>query len=261
MNREKMRIIVAPFARTTQTIFSVKPNASILMEILLAIVSKIRGAGKSAITNVIPICQVAGKMAVDIVNDNSHLLNSVLMIWKQYFQKVSRIRIHLNFESIIPSVKGKLPEGVATNLKKYIDRSPLYNPYEEDNPNLILALYKNQRKSNDGKARGQRAVQARSGKYNIAMDAKEIKVTDFDNTIPEWDLTIQELQLLYDRSRFKRHFVWFANSPLEVNAKYKLVGTTLVQSCSKTSFKRRIPWLYPKTGIQLHLETGTHHCR
>ena len=140
---------------------------------------------------------------------------------------------------------------MSSKLKYYIDHSPLYNPYEEDNPNLILALYKNQRKSNDGKARGQRAVQARSGKYNIAMDAKEIKVTDFDDTIPEWDLTIQELQVLYDRSRFKRHFVWFANSPLEVNAKYKLVGTTLVQSCSKTSFKRRIPWLYPKTGIQL----------
>ena len=161
----------------------------------------------------------------------------------------------------IPSVTGKLPAEVSTNLKKYIDHSPLYNPYEEDNPNLVLALYKNQRKSNDGKVRGQRAAQARSGKYNIAMDAKEVEVTDFDNTIPEWDLTIQELQVLYDRSRFKRHFDWFANSPLEINAKYKLVGTTLVQSCSKTSFKRRIPWLYPKTGIQLHLEIRKHHCR
>ena len=80
MNREKMRIIVASFARTTQTILSVKPNASILVEILLAIVSKIRGVGKSAITNVIPICQVAGKMAVDIVNDNSHVFASVSFI-------------------------------------------------------------------------------------------------------------------------------------------------------------------------------------
>ena len=163
--------------------------------------------------------------------------------------------------SYIPSVTVKLPAEVSTNLKKYIDHSPLYNPYEEDNPNLVLALYKNQRKSNDGKARDQRAVQARSGKYNIAMDAKEVEVTDFDNTIPEWDLTIQELQVLYDRSRFKRHFDWFAKDPLEINAKYKLVGTTLVQSCSKTSFKRRIPWLYPKTGIQLHLEIRKHHCR
>ena len=161
----------------------------------------------------------------------------------------------------IPSVTGKLPAEVSTNLKKYIDHSPLYNPYEEDNPNLILALYKNQRKSNDGKVRRRRGVKARGGTYKTAMDAKEIKVTDFDNTIPEWDLTIQELQVLYDRSRFKRHFDWFANSPLEINAKYKLVGTTLVQSCSKTSFKRRIPWLYPKTGIQLHLEIRKHHCR
>ena len=103
-------------------------------------------------------------------------------------------------------------------------------------------------KSNDGKVRRLRAVKARSGTYKIASDARKIKVTDFDNTIPEWDLTIQELQVLYDRSRFKRHFDWFANSPLEVNAKYKLVGTTLVQSCSKTSFKRRIPWLYPDNG-------------
>ena len=170
-----------------------------------------------------------------------------------YFQKGIPNKNTSNFDNIIRFVTGKLPAEVSSKLKKYIDHSPLYNPYEEDNPNLILALYKNQRKSNDGKVRGQRAVQVRSGKYNIAMDAKEVEVTDFDNTIPEWDLTIQELQLLYDRSRFKRHFVWFANSPLEVNAKYKLVGTTLVQSCSKTSFKRRIPWLYPKTGIRLHL--------
>ena len=105
MNREKMRIIVVPFARTTQTILSVKPNASILVEILLAIVSKIRGAGKSAITNVIPICQVAGKMAVDIVNDNSHVFTSVSFIWRKYFQKISRIKIHLTFDNIIRFVK------------------------------------------------------------------------------------------------------------------------------------------------------------
>ena len=100
MNREKIRIIVAPFAQITQTILIVKPNASILVEVLLAIVSKIRGAGKSAMTNVIHICQVAGQRAVDIVNDNSHVLNSVLIIWTQFFPKVSRIRIHLNFENI-----------------------------------------------------------------------------------------------------------------------------------------------------------------
>ena len=82
MNREKIRIIVAPFARTTQAILIVKPNASILVEVLLAIVLKIRGAGKSAMTNAIPICQVAGKMAVDIVNDNSHFFTSVSFIWR-----------------------------------------------------------------------------------------------------------------------------------------------------------------------------------
>ena len=178
-----------------------------------------------------------------------------------YFQKGIPNKNTSNFDNIIRFVTGKLPAEVSSKLKKYIDHSPLYNPYEEDNPNLILALYKNQIKSNGGKVLRRRAVKARGGTYKIAMDAKEIKVTDFDNTIPEWDLTIQELQLLYDRSRFKRHFVWFANSPLEVNAKYKLVGTTLVQSCSKTPFKRRIPWLYPKNGIQLHLEMGKHHCR
>ena len=77
MNREKIRIIVAPFARTTQTILIVRQNASILAAVHLAFVSKIRGAGKSAMTNVIPICQVAGKMAVGIVNDNSHIFTSV----------------------------------------------------------------------------------------------------------------------------------------------------------------------------------------
>ena len=92
MNREKIRIIVAPFAQTTQTILIVKPNASILVEVFLAIVSKIRGAGKSAMTNVIPICQVAGKMDVDIVNDNSHVFTSVSFIWRKYFQKISRIK-------------------------------------------------------------------------------------------------------------------------------------------------------------------------
>ena len=80
MNREKIRIIVAPFARTTQGILIVKPNASIPVEVLLATVSKIRGAGKNAMTNVIHICQVAGKMAVDIVNENSHVFSSVSFI-------------------------------------------------------------------------------------------------------------------------------------------------------------------------------------
>ena len=80
MNREKIRIIVAPFARITQTILNAKPDASILVEVLLAIVSKIRGAGKSAMTNVIHICQVAGKMTVDIVNDNSHVFARVSFI-------------------------------------------------------------------------------------------------------------------------------------------------------------------------------------
>ena len=96
MNQEKIRIIVAPFARTTQTILIVKPNASILVEVFLAIVSKIRGAGKSAMKNVIPICQVAGKMAIDIVNDNSHVFTNLSFICTIYvFKKVSRIEIHL----------------------------------------------------------------------------------------------------------------------------------------------------------------------
>ena len=98
MNREKIRIIVAPFARTTQTILSVKPNASILVEILLAIVSKIRGAGKSAMTNVIHICQVAEKMTVVILNDNSHVFTKVSFIWRKYFQKISRIKIQVTFD-------------------------------------------------------------------------------------------------------------------------------------------------------------------
>ena len=121
-------------------------------------------------------------------------------------------------------------------MKEYIKRSPLYNPYEEGNVILkwAVAVY---RKSRANKYRSRilgndqidddELEEGTALYYNNAGGTR-----DFDYLIPEWDITLSDLQEVYDKARFDRYLDW----------------KQTYFFCFETDFKRRIPWLYPDNG-------------
>ena len=153
-----------------------------------------------------------------------------------------------------------MPKDVLEYVTEHIKRSPLYNPYKEGSFILKWAIYKHQtRKGVLAVIRGQRAGKANDDEYesrNILQLApnprlplitpnyyREIPSHDFDRYIPKWDITLAELQELYDEARFERFLdwsYWYGVPNRRWSAWQKL--------CYEMVFKRRIPWLYPKDG-------------
>ena len=148
-----------------------------------------------------------------------------------------------------------MPNEVFAYVEEYISRSSLYNPYGEGSAILKFAIFKHEEKLNVDKVRGRRVgnetkEESRSWKPPKCLATKTCVSSyrnkggtkDFDHTIPEWDITLQELQVVYDQARFKRNLQW--------KKKYWFIRKNF---CFKMIFKRRIPWLYGKNGIDLLL--------
>ena len=68
-------------------------------------------------------------------------------------------------------------------------------------------------------------------------DFEEIKNTDLEESVPNWDISMPELQVLYHKVRMDEYF----------DFKYP-VFSYWHMDCIDKSIKRRIPWLYPDSG-------------
>ena len=163
-----------------------------------------------------------------------------------------------------------MPKDVLGYVTEHIKRSPLYNPYKEGSFILKWAIYKHQTKKGVlDVVRGQRTRKTNDEQYegrNIIKSApnrvlpvitpnyyREIRSQDFDRYIPKWDITLAELQELYDDARFERYLEWsywmqsLGTQPTtRWSAWRKLEGKW--RQCYSMAFKRRIPWLYPENG-------------
>jgi len=157
-----------------------------------------------------------------------------------------------------------MPKDILEYVTKHIKLSPLYNPYTEGSFILKWAIYKHQRKKR-AVIRGQRSMNERDEEYesrnvpknrapNPPLPAstpdfyRDLGGTkEFDHFIPKWEITLAELQELYDEARFERYLKWsywmqsLGNQP---NRRW----STWRKLCYSMSFKRRIPWLYPENG-------------
>ena len=155
-----------------------------------------------------------------------------------------------------------MPKDVLEYVTEHIKRSPLYNPYTEGSFILKWAIYKHQtRKGVFDVVRGQRARKENDEEYGsrnmvklapnprlpvITPNAyRYIPSQEFDHYIPKWDITLAELQALYDKARFKRYLEWSTKSLGRPTNRRWFARRRL---CYSTAFKRRIPWLYPENG-------------
>ena len=131
-----------------------------------------------------------------------------------------------------------MPNKIRLRIKEYINRSPLYNPYEEGNAILkwAVAVYRRKKKPHVSKFRSRASDDQTDDdgpeegtvlSYNNAGGTP-----DFDHLIPEWDITLPQLQEIYDTARFDRNLDW----------------AQTYFFCFEKQFKRRIPWLYPENG-------------
>ena len=148
-----------------------------------------------------------------------------------------------------------MPKDVLEYVTEHIKLSPLYNPYTEGSFILKWAIYKHQRKKGV-LVRDQRTRKANDEEYesrNIPKNRsppdsyREIRSQDFDKYIPKWEITLAELQELYDEARFKRYLdwsYWMQSLGTQPNRRW----SSWRKLCYSMAFKRRIPWLYPENG-------------
>ena len=159
-----------------------------------------------------------------------------------------------------------MPKDVLEDVAEHIKLSPLYNPYTEGSFILKWAIHKNQRrKSVLDVVRGQRARKEDEEdceSRNILKSAPNPvlpvippnyyryrgETEDHDHYIPKWDITLDQLQVLYDKARFKRYLEWSTKSLGRRTIRPNRRWFAWRKLCYSTAFKRRIPWLYPQNG-------------
>ena len=71
---------------------------------------------------------------------------------------------------------------------------------------------------------------------------KHKRNTVLDQQVPKWDISLTDLKKVYDHARFDTYLDWVQFVKLDGG------------SCSKKQIKRRIPWLYAKTGLYLKFQ-------
>ena len=145
-------------------------------------------------------------------------------------------------------IVGELPNAISKRIVEYVKRSPLYNPYEEGNAILkwAVAVYRKEKATRGSKSRvlgdddqtDDEPPEGSALSYNKAGGTR-----DFDHLIPKWDITLDQLQEMYDKARFERYLAW----------------KKTYWFCFKKEFKRRIPWLYPENGkiVLFNFHTST----
>ena len=157
-----------------------------------------------------------------------------------------------------------MPKDVLEYVKEHIKLSPLYNPYTEGSFILKWAIHKHQRRRSVlDVVRGQRTRKEDEEdceSRNILKSAPNPvlpvitpnyyryrgETEDFDHYIPKWDITLDQLQVLYDKARFKRYLEWSTKSLGRRTIRPNRRWFAWRKLCYSTAFKRRIPWLYPQ---------------
>ena len=158
---------------------------------------------------------------------------------------------------------GGIPKDVLEYVTEHINLSPLYNPYKEGSFILKWAIRKYQRRIGAlDVVRGQRTMKEKEEDFegrNILKSASNPvfpvntpssyryngETEDYDHYIPKWDITLDQLQVLYDKARFKRYLEWSTKS---LGRRTNRRWFAWKKLCYSTAFKRRIPWLYPQNG-------------
>ena len=156
-----------------------------------------------------------------------------------------------------------MPKDFLKYVNEHINLSPLSNPYEEGSLILKWAIHKHQRRRGAlDVVRGQGTRKENHVEFesrNILKSAPNPvlpvltpnyyrnwgRTEDFDHYIPKWDITLDQLQVLYDKARFERFLEWSTKSLGRQTNRRWFAWRKL---CFSTSFKRRIPWLYPQNG-------------
>ena len=161
-----------------------------------------------------------------------------------------------------------MPKDVLEYVAEDINLSPLYNPYKEGSFIMKWAIYRHHmRVGVHDVLRGQRTREEhdedREGLKKLKLAPhrivplippdfyRNIRTVDYDQYIPRWDITLSELQVLYDEARFERYLEWSTKKlSSQPNRKFfSLKKFAKRGKCFTTKFKRRIPWLYPENGI------------
>ena len=161
-----------------------------------------------------------------------------------------------------------MPKDVLEYVAEHINLSPLYNPYKEGSFIMKWAIYRHHmRVGVHDVLRGQRTREEHDedreslnklksaripGAPLITPDSyRNIRKVDYDQYIPTWDITLSQLQVLYDEARFKRYLEWSSKSlKRQPDRKwFSLKKLARRGKCFTTKFKRRIPWHYPENGI------------
>ena len=170
-----------------------------------------------------------------------------------------------------------MPKDVLEYVAEHINLSPLYNPYKEGSFIMKWAIYKHHmRVGVHDVVRGQRTREEhdedREGLKKLKLAPhrivplippdfyRNIRTVDYDQYIPRWDITLSELQVLYDEARFERYLEWSTKKlSSQPNRKFfSLKKFAKRGKCFTTKFKRRIPWHYPENGILLSQNNYEH---
>ena len=158
-----------------------------------------------------------------------------------------------------------MPKDVLEYVAEHINLSPLYNPYKEGSFIMKWAIYRHHmRVGVHDVVRGQRTREEHDedreslNKLNSARipgaplitpdSYRNIRKVDYDQYIPKWDITLRQLQVLYDEARFKRYLEWSTKSLGRRTIRPNRRWFAWRKLCYSTAFKRRIPWLYPQNG-------------
>ena len=167
-----------------------------------------------------------------------------------------------------------MPKDVLEYVAEHINLSPLYNPYKEGNFIMKWAIYKHhmrvgvhdvvrgQRRSKEHDEDPESPSKLKSARIPNSplippVFYRNIRTDDYDQYIPRWEITLGQLQVLYDEARFKRYLEWSTKRlPSQPNRKFfSLKKLAKRGKCFTTKFKRRIPWLYPENG-KLHSQNS-----
>ena len=131
-------------------------------------------------------------------------------------------------------------------IDEYVEISSLRNPYNHshDISQLVCMLRQNGNVPNISKPKT-RNIQSPKKLFR-ASDSEDSEFAWYyqykrnsalDDEVPTWDIPLSKLKRIYDQARFDTYLDWVQF--------VKLAGG----SCSKKQIKRRIPWLYAKTGL------------
>ena len=159
-----------------------------------------------------------------------------------------------------------MPKDDLEDVDEHIKLSPLYNPYTEGSFILKWAIHKHQRRTGVlgvvGRQRARKENEEDCEGRNILRSAPNPvlpvntpssyryngETEDYDHYIPKWDITLDQLQVLYDKARFKRYLEWSTKSLGRRTIRPNRRWFAWRKLCYSTAFKRRIPWLYPQNG-------------